>query len=138
MTSSSSIRTEKDAEGLQLALRELFEESYLLGETAGIMSKSDEETRARIQDDMPERSISPGYYGRAVYLLDLASAIERGVQYSAGSLTPDDVRGLDALKRAKQEFERDHPQCPACSIRQPNQYMMQCVSCKTKFAGRGA
>lgn len=131
------IRVESDAEGLQLALRELFEESYLREAIAGLMDEADEETRARALDDLPERTLSPGYYGRASYLLDLGGAIECGAGYSANTLTRSDVTGLQALKRARGEYEHDHPPCGRCGTRQDNRWATQCRSCGVKFAGKG-
>lgn len=133
--STQPISVERDAEGQILALRELFEESYLAEVTGGFAQKLDDETRERMLDDMPQRTLSPGYYSRAAYLLDLASAIERGATYPAGLLARSDVEGLEALKRAKGEFESDHPACGSCGWRQESRWAIQCGRCKTKFMG---
>lgn len=128
------VQVERDMEGLQVALRELFEEAYLREAVAGVMERADEAARARALDDLPERSLSPGYYDRSTYLLDLASAIDCGVTYDAGLLCRDDVRGLQVLKRAKNEFERDHPPCPRCGTRQDNKWVTVCRSCSLTFS----
>lgn len=130
------IQTERDIDGLQAALRELFEESYLREAIAGVMSDADEDSKNRALDDLPVRSLSPGYYDRAVYLLDLATAIELGVGYSAAALPRHDVRGLQAVKRARNEYENDHPSCGRCATRQDNRWASQCRSCGVKFAGK--
>lgn len=132
---SRGVHVERDPEGLQLALRELFEEAFCREAIGPVMEKADEETRDRAMDDMPMRSLSPGYYSRAEYLLDLGSAIEAGAGYSAEVLGREDVTGLQALKRARQEFERDHPAC-ACGTRQHNRFILECRSCHAKFARR--
>lgn len=130
------IPVERDVEGLQLALRELFEESYLREAIAATMSEADEATRERVLDDLPVRSLSPGYYDRAGYLLDLGTAIELGAAYAADALTRSDVRGLQAVKRARNEYEQDHPPCGRCGTRQDNRWATQCRSCNVKFAGK--
>lgn len=89
--------------------------------------------RARVLDEAPPRSLSPGYYDRSSYLLDLSSAIEAGAQYSAAMLARCDVVGLDAVKRARAEFEHDHPSCGACGTRQDNHFMRKCKSCQATF-----
>ena len=132
----STIAIEKDAEGLQVALRELFEEAYLREAIAGVMAEAGEEDRARALDDLPERTLSPGYYDRASYLLDLSSAIQVGASYSAATLTRSDVVGLQAVKRARSEYEQAHPPCGRCGTRQDNVWATQCRSCGTKFAGK--
>jgi len=129
------VHVERDPEGLQLALRELFEEAFCREAIRSVMEKADEDTQARAMEDIPQRTLSPGYYSRAEYILDLGSAIEAGAGYSAEVLGREDVTGLQALKRAKQEFERDHPAC-SCGTRQHNRYILECRSCHAKFARR--
>jgi hypothetical protein len=119
---------------LQIAVRELFEESFFEEATKSLLAKvQDEEMRESILMDAPSRTLSPGYYDRCVYLLDLGSAIEAGVQYGAGQLRRDDVAGLLAVKRAKAEFEQEHPSCPSCGTRQDNRFMDKCKSCRQVF-----
>ena len=130
-----SVNVERDPEGLQVALRELFEEAFCREVTDSVMKKADEETRQRALDDMPERTLSPGYYTRAEYILELGSSIEAGVGYSAELLDRADVAGLKALKLAKNEFERDHPAC-SCGTRQHNRFILECRSCHAKFIRR--
>jgi hypothetical protein len=131
------VHVERDPEGLQLALRELFEEAFCRETISSMMKKADEDTRNRAMEDMPQRTLSPGYYSRAEYLLDLASSIECGAAYTAEVIGREDVLGLQSLKRAKHEFERDHPAC-ACGTRQHNRWIRECRSCHAKFGERGA
>lgn len=128
---------EADAEGLRIALRELFEESFLAEATQNIADTDDIEAIRRMEDDLPARSLSPGYYSRAVYLLDLAAAIECGATYAAADLMRSDVQGLDMLRRAKISFEHDHPNCSGCGKRQFNRHMTECPHCRAKFTGKG-
>ena len=131
------IYVERDPEGLQLALRALFEEGLIRHRLAPMLEKADAETIARAEDDMPERELSPGYFNRAAYLLDLSITMATGVQMDATMLTRADVLGLQAVRTAKADYERDHPACPACGERQDNRWMKQCFSCHTKFGGKG-
>lgn len=132
---NGSVQVERDPEGLQVALRELFEEAFCHEVTDSVMKKADEETRQRALDDIPERTLSPGYYSRAEYILELGSSIEAGVGYSSEHLDRVDVEGLKALRRAKYEFERDHPAC-VCGTRQHNRFILECRSCHAKFTKR--
>jgi hypothetical protein len=136
---SGVIQVERDAAGLQIAVRELFEETLFEESMRPLLAKvgDDPEMRERIYAEAPERTLSPGYYDRCAYLLDLGSAIEAGAVYSADTLQRSDVTGLLAVRAAKAAFERDHPSCPACGTRQDNRYMKQCKSCRCKLAGRG-
>jgi len=128
---------ERDIEGLQMALREIFEESYIAGANGSVYAAADREAIGRAEEDTPARSLSPGYYSRAAYLLDLASAIEAGASFPPSFLTRVEVQGLEAVRRAKAVFESDHPSCPGCGRRLDNRHMVQCPYCKTKFAGKG-
>ncbi len=134
---SSTTRVESDAEGLRVALREIFEESFILGATEDVFSSGDLDAMRRVEEDIPARTLSPGYYSRAAYLLELAGSIDCGVTYAPHQLTHDDVRGLEMVKRAKAAFESEHPPCPGCGRRLDAPTLSQCPYCQTKFAGRG-
>lgn len=134
-----SVRVDQDAEGLRLAVRELFEESFAqesVRPLLALLGDNDSE-RERVMSTMPERTLSPGYYDRSAYLLELGSAIEAGAQYTATMLARVDVLGLQAVRRAKAQFEYDHPACSACGIRQESRFAAQCRGCRVKFIGRG-
>lgn len=131
-----ALQVERDAEGLHQALRTLFEEAYVREQIGDVPEDASEDTFDRVYQDLPSRDLSPGYYSRAEYLLDLGTAIELGAQYAAAQLARADVQGLQQLRRAKAGFERDHPPCPQCGTRQPNRHMLKCVGCGVKFAGR--
>lgn len=131
-----ALQVERDAEGLHQALRTLFEEAYVREQIGDVPDDAGDVTLDRMYEDLPLRELSPGYYSRAEYLLDLGAAIELGAQYPAAFLARADVTGLQQLRRAKAEFERDHPPCPQCGTRQPNRHMLKCAGCGVKFAGR--
>jgi hypothetical protein len=130
------IHVERDLEGVQEAIVALFEESFQRSSIKDAMTHADADTRERMLAELTERQLSPGYYTRASYLLDLGSAIESGVPYSAMELTRDDVRGLAAVARARNAFYQEHPSCSACGERQDNRFAPACRKCGAKF-GRG-
>jgi hypothetical protein len=130
---NSAIQVERDAEGIEKALVDLFEESFQRSAIAESMSQADAETREHMLESESVRRLSPGYYDRASYLLDLGASLEAGVTYSAAELTRSDVIGLAALKRAKGCFEREHPQCGACGARQDTRFAPACKGCGAEF-----
>jgi hypothetical protein len=127
------IQVEKDTEGLQEALSALFEESFIFGLNESVMRNASTSVRVRLADEMPPRTLSPGYYRRAQYLLNLERSIEIGCTYDAHSLTRDDVAGLEALHLARNNFEREHFPCGRCGARQHNRFITTCRSCDAKF-----
>lgn len=129
------VRVDQDAEGLRLAVRELFEESFAHESVRPVLELlgDNEHERERVMASLPERTLSPGYYDRSAYLLELGSAIEAGAHYTAATLARVDVLGLEAVRRAKSQFEYDHPSCSACGTRQENRFAAQCRSCRVKF-----
>jgi len=133
----SAIDVERDTVGLQLAVRELFEETFAEESVRATLEQlaDDAEARERVMAELPQRTLSPGYYGRGAYLLELDAAIGAGVQYSAQILTRSDVMGLLAIKRARAEFERDHPGCPRCGARQDNRFTPKCRRCQLQLMG---
>jgi hypothetical protein len=132
---TATLQVERDPQGLQMATRELFEEAFFAETTKDILKKvgDDEDARERILFDAPVRSLSPGYYNYSAYLLDLGASIEVGAQFTAAALLRDDVIGLQAIRRAKAEFERDHPSCQACGERQHSRFAPECRKCKYKL-----
>ena len=72
-----AVRVAADLEGLRLAIRELMEEEF--------HAKDDERTRRntersqnrdRVLRNLKRRTLSPGYYDRAFYLVGLADELE--------------------------------------------------------------
>lgn len=134
---STVIQVERDTEGLHQALVALFEEAFHRNAIDQAARMADREERQRMLDEIAERTLSPGYYARADYILDLGRSLEMGISYTATMLTREDVQGLQALSRAKAEFEREHPACGNCGVRQDNRFMPKCKGCGVVFL-RGA
>ena len=136
-TMPASIQVERDTEGLHEALVALFEEAFQRSAIDEAVRLADAETRRRMLDDLDIRKLSPGYYIRASYILDLGRSLEAGVHYSAATLTRDDVQGLFALARARAKFEREHPSCGGCGARQDNRFASKCKGCGVDFLRGG-
>lgn len=134
---TTMIQVERDTEGLHTALVGLFEEAFQQSAIEEASRAADKEQRQRMLDGIPARQLSPGYYVRAEYILDLGRAIETGITYSAEILTREDVRGLQMLERARNEFEREHPACGGCGVRQDNRFSLRCRGCGVKFMRGG-
>jgi len=128
-----TIQVARDTEGLRMAALGLLEEAYQRECIKSAVQRADAETRARALDDMDPRTLSPGYYGQAAYLFDLATMFELGISYGPADLTREDVIGLVAIRSAKAEFEREHPSCPRCGVRQDNCFTAQCRGCHMKL-----
>ena len=124
---------ERDAEGMKFAIRTLFEESLRRHKLNGLLEKCSAAERARIEADEPIRVISPGYYKRAAYLLQLANTLELGIPFPPDCFTLHDVTGIQAVRMARAEFEREHPACPRCGERQDNPHMPACPHCNQKL-----
>jgi ribosomal protein S27AE len=124
---------ERDAEGMKFAVRTLFEENLRQHKLAQILDRCSAAERARIEADEPIREISPGYYKRAAYLLQLANTLELGIPFPPDCFTMHDVAGIQAVRLAKAEFEREHPACPRCGERQDNPHMPKCPDCGQKL-----
>ncbi len=131
------IHVERDTQGLQLALRSLFEEALIRHRMESAMEASSGYELARLEAELPERELSPGYFTRAGYLLDLSTAIEMGIPMDPATLTHADVMGIRAVRSARADYEREHPACPACGERQDNRHMKHCYACHIEFARGG-
>jgi hypothetical protein len=132
------IPVDRDAAGLQLAARALFEESlqhHKLGQVLDRMAPAEQD---RVLDSMPAREISPGYYTRAAYFINLSGMLKLGIPFDPACFTGGDVTGLQAVRSAFAEFEREHPCCPRCGERQDNPHMPKCFGCGLKLRRTGA
>jgi hypothetical protein len=127
------IHIERDAAGLQMAVRARFEEALLLHRMQDKMDTASHSEMARLEAELPEREISPGYYARADYLIDLANTLQLGIPMEPASLTHTDVVGIRTVRSTYAEFEREHPGCPRCGERQDNRHIKMCHACHYKL-----
>jgi hypothetical protein len=126
-----------DAEGVRMALEEIFEEDYVRSRVGRESGGASEQTRERLAAQVPPRTLSPGYYSFALHLLWLEDERNAGIGFSADALAAFEVRGLVALGRARAAFDGRHPKCGACGASQQNRFSPECHSCGIKFRRKG-
>ncbi len=126
----------KDAEGVRMALEEIFEEDFVRARVNRESAGADEETRERMSFQIPPRTLSPGYYEFALQLLRLDAEQKAGIVFAPRDLAAFEVQGLLALGRARSAFEGRHPACTTCGTRQQNRFSVECQSCGVKFCKR--
>jgi hypothetical protein len=126
----------QDAEGVRMALEEIFEEDFVRSRIDHESAGADEQTRERMSFQIPPRTLSPGYYEFGLHLLRLEDEQKAGVGFAAKDLAAFEVRGLLALGRAHSAFEGRHPACSACGTRQQNRFGKECSRCGVKFRKR--
>jgi hypothetical protein len=126
-----TIETTRDVEGLKQALRELLEEAFSLSRVEKSMEGANEAAQQRMLASLPPRTLSPGYYKAAEYLLWLEQHLEVGAP--AGTMVAWEADGLCVVARARDEFEREHPACGACGALQDSRWMAKCCACGAEF-----
>lgn len=127
-----------DAEGVRMALEEIFEEDYVRARVDRDSRGAAEQTRIRLASQLPPRTLSPGYYDFAAHLLFLDEQHKAGIGFNPRDLTTYEARGIVILGRARAAFEARHPACGSCGARQQNRYSVECVGCGVKFRRKGA
>ena len=127
-----------DAEGVRMALEEIFEEDYARARITRDSQSAGEETRIRLANQIPPPTLSPGYYDFASHLLFLDEEHKAGVELTARNLMSYEARGLVVLGRARAAFESRHPACGSCGVRQQNRFSVECSGCGVKFRRKGA
>jgi NADH pyrophosphatase NudC (nudix superfamily) len=126
----------QDAEGVRMALEEIFEEDFVRSRIDRESAGADKQTRERMACQISPRTLSPGYYCFAQHLLHLEGEQKAGITFAAGDLAAFEVFGLLALGSARTAFESRHPACSACGARQQNRFGVQCSNCGIKFRKR--
>jgi hypothetical protein len=116
-----------------MALEEIFEEDFVRARIDRESEGAREETRERMQAQIPPRTLSPGYYAFALHLLRLEEEQKAGIAFHAGELAAFELRGLVAISAARAAFGSKHPACNGCGARQPNRFGGECVGCGVKF-----
>jgi hypothetical protein len=116
-----------DTEGLRMAALELFEaELYGPDLERQIGNLPPGAGPEEIEKLARPRRLSPGYEDFLVYVLWLESMNSAGVQMQ---LNADEAEGLRAVAAARAEFRSNHPECPACGVRQYNTSARTCRRC---------
>ncbi|QNI34537.1 hypothetical protein H7849_11940 [Alloacidobacterium dinghuense] len=126
----------RDAEGVRKALEEIFEEDFVRARIDRESAGATPETKERMQRQIPRRTLSPGYYRVAEYLLAIDAERRAGIVFSLRDLCCWEVDGLVALDRARGAYESRHPACSACGARQDTRFNRECSNCGVKFRTR--
>lgn len=126
----------RDTEGVRQALEEIFEHDLVRSRIERDAEGANAATRERMLARLPQRTLSPGYYRYAEHLLRLDAERRAGIGFTPGSLAGYEADGLVSLDRARGDFERKHPACSACGVRQPNRFSVQCCGCGVEFRKR--
>ena len=121
----------RDAQGIEQACYELLEEAFARALTRLSMIGADERTRARLEESLPKRSLSAGYYATAEYLFELKRLKDLGVL--AGGYTSWEALGLARLEAAHGKFLSAHPKCSACGTLQQSVGAPKCRGCGAEF-----
>ena len=117
-----------------MALEEIFEGDFA---RSRIHSEgANEETRERMEQRIPPRTLAWGYYRFGEHLLHLEALQRAGIAFASRDLAAFEAEGLLALRRARAGFEGKHPACSACGQRQDNRFGRECVRCGSKFQTR--
>ncbi len=121
----------RDHEGLLNAFAEVLEEDFAQSRMRRSLEDAADESREHMVATLPRRTLSEGYYKLAEYLLWLEGLIAVGAPILQMAMLEAD--GLGVLKRARSNFERNHPECGSCGARQDTKFAVQCCGCGTQF-----
>jgi hypothetical protein len=131
--SGAPIDVWKDPEGVRTALEEIFESDFVRSFLDREAGGANEETRARMERQIPKRTLAWGYYRFGAHLLQLDSMRRAGIGFAVNDLAACEVSGLVSLDRARSAFQGRHPACSACGVRQQNRFGVECPGCGAKF-----
>jgi len=120
----------EDAEGLQIAARELLEEELAKRLFDELAPRLGARQRVNARQNLgTQRTLGAGYYLRAAFLFWLASRVERV------TLMAEDSEGIEAILAASAAFQRAHPPCPNCGEALESALSNSCWSCKKSVRG---
>jgi hypothetical protein len=129
-----TIDVARDYEGLSQALTEVLEEDFAFACVRRAFERSQGEDRMHVLNGLPPRTLSPGYYKLASYILWLEERIKAGARFER--MAAWELDGLVALERARAKFEYDHPTC-ACGAHQQSRFESKCHACGLDFVKKG-
>jgi hypothetical protein len=124
------IAVERDKDGIRMAALELLEEGLHAEDRARVerIAEQSADPHDVLAAAAPKRQFAAGYYLWVSYLLDLEMEMQFGVSIAA-TLAGADVLGLFAVREARREFEREHPQC-RCGRRKKRAWDQTCGQCE--------
>lgn len=122
-------RPSLDYQGIQKAAYELF-----------VASTEDRKRRLRISEFAANReqierekndelTFPDGYYARIWFLIWIMGMLEAGATPEDLELNASDLEGILSIRRARNAFERQYPDCPNCG--KPNRVgNFKCTGCQ--------
>jgi ribosomal protein L37E len=130
---SDAFDVARDSDGVRIALEEIFEEDFARSRIERESEGAAQETRQRMESQIPARTLSPGYYAFAEHLLLLEAWQKAGVVFAPAGLAAWEASGLVAIGRARNGFKSRHPPCSRCGAPQQNRFTAKCHACGAKF-----
>ncbi|ABF42420.1 hypothetical protein Acid345_3419 [Candidatus Koribacter versatilis Ellin345] len=104
----------RDYDGLRIAALELMNEEFQ-GEDRDRLARRAKagaaNSEAMLAEAAPARSLADGYYVRADYLFWLDDVLRAT---TIAQMSAAEVHGLNAVRRARDQFRMEHPNCPHC------------------------
>jgi len=126
-----------NGEALAQAIGEQLEEQFAFGRMRKTLEMSEGADRDHALASLPERTLSPGYYRWAEYLLWLEERLEIFTIPQWASLAFCEMSGLVLLRRERQAWEARHPACP-CGSRMESRFVPVCPQCGLDFRKRAS
>ena len=129
-----AIDVTRDLEGLLQALGEVLEQDFAFARVRRSFEQSGDEDRDHVLQSLPPRTLSPGFYKWAEYIVWLDERLKAGMIVTR--MASSEVEGLVTLDRARRKWEYDHPAC-ACGAHQESRFSQKCHSCGLEFRKQG-
>jgi len=118
-----------DYVGLRQAALEIFEEIFTAEDRERTLAAAESAANRDeiIERAIPQRTLSPGYYERVIYLLDLEE-MTQVVQVGLREVDESEIRGITVVRQAREETLQKYPPCPHCGKRN-SKFMPRCRAC---------
>lgn len=129
------IQIAQDVEGLRLAAMEMFD--YTLKERdinrqVKNLLQADPYASAEVLGKLvPQSEVSPGYHDWVGYLFWMEDKLATGIEFK--DITADEAEGLAMLRRARAEWQSEHPACGNCGERVRSRTQKRCRGCMQEF-----
>jgi hypothetical protein len=130
---SAVIQIWQAQDALEEAAIELFERSLTSeGRDRAIIHASQHNDLSELERVIEPEKYAPGFSAFLCYLLWLEGMLNIGVEFE---LYADEAEGLRLLKKARNDFEIEHPRCFSCGVHQFVRVAKSCHACGQKLRG---
>jgi hypothetical protein len=127
----------QDRKALTLAIGELLEDQFAFSRVRRIFESADGDDRDHALASLPDRTLSPGFYRWAEYLIWLEERIKVAPIPTWATLSGCEMDGLVLLKNERRAWESRHPACP-CGSRMESRFVPACPECGLEFRKRSS